>query len=197
MIRKISLLTFSLLITANVSAKEFSYNYVEAAYGMISDSSLGVDIDGTGIGFGGSFDITPVIAATVSYEVVSYDTYAGIDVDTTALQFGITGHTSISPKADVFANFSIISAEIELSNGFSSASDDDTGNVISAGLRYEVQDNFELDAGFTRTDVFDDSSLSIGFGARFYTDNQLSFRVGYSTGDDVDTITLSARYNLK
>ena len=186
-----------LALSSNVFSKEISYNYIQGTYSSITDSSLGVDVDGNGFAASGSFSISPNIAITALYGTVSFDRVLGIDVDATELDFGITAHTSIAPSTDVFGNFSVINAEIEASDGFTTISDDDTGNSITIGIRHMATDKIEISAGFSRVDIFDDTANAFGFGARFYANDKFSIGIGYSTGDDVDTLLLNARIDIQ
>lgn len=58
-------------------------------------------------------------------------------------------------------------------------------------------ETIELEVGFSRTDVFDDTENTFGLGARFYINDKFSLGAGYSTEDDVDTLLLNARINIK
>jgi hypothetical protein len=187
----------ALSFSSSVSSREISYDYVQGTYLSITDSSLGVDVDGNGFSFSGSFSISPNIAVTALFGAASYDRVAGIDIDATEVDFGITAHTSIAPNTDVLGNFSVVLVDVEVSDGFTTITDDDTGNAISFGLRHMASDTAELNVGFSRVDIFSDTGNTFGFGARFYANNKFSVGVGYSTGDDVDTLLLSARIDLK
>lgn len=181
---------------SNAISAGLSYNYVEATYGSITvDTGLSDDLEGTAIGVSGSFEVSPNIAVAAGYSQASYDRFFGIDFDSSAFVFGITAHTLVSPKTDINAGISMMSADVEASDGFTTVSDDDTGTVISIGLRHLISSSVELEAGFDQVDIFDDISNTVGFGARFYTSEQFSLAVGYTTGDDVDTYLLNARFD--
>ncbi len=55
-----------------------------------------------------------------------------------------------------------------------SASEDDTGNVISLGLRHTLAPRAELIAGVSRVDIFDVSST--GFDIELYASEQFAGR---------------------
>ncbi len=186
-----------LVFSSNASSKEISYDYVQGTYSSITESSLGIDVDGNGFAAAGSFSISPNIAISASYGVISFDRVLGIDVDASELDFGITAHASIAPHTDVFGNFSVINAEVEVSDGFTTISDDDTGNSISVGIRYMATDSTEINLGFSRADVFDDTANTFGIGVILYANEKFSIGIGYSTGDDIDTLLLSARIDIK
>lgn len=191
------LLAMSMMaLSTNIMSKEISYDYVQATYSSITDSSLGVDVDGTGFAPSFSVSITPNVAFTALYGTTSFDRVLGLEIDTTEFDFGFTAHKSIAPNTDVYGNFSVVNADLEVSDGFTTASADDTGNAISVGIRH-MAIGTEINLVFSRSDVFDVTSNSFGFGARFYADEEFSIAVGYNTGDDVDVLLLNARIDFK
>ena len=192
------LLAISIIaISTNAMSKDISYDYVQGTYSSITDDSLGVDIDGDGFAVSGSFSVSPNIAVTALLGSTSYDRVAGIEIDANEFDFGITAHTSIAPSTDIFGTFLIVNGEVEVSDGFTTISDDDTGNSITVGLRHMASNTVEISAAFSRVDIFDDTGNTTGFGARFYANEKFSFGVGYSTGDDVDALLLNARIDIK
>ena len=186
-----------IVFATNAYSKNISYDYVQATYSSITDSGLGFDVDGDGFAVSGSFSVTPNIAVGALFGSTSYDDIFGVTVDATELNFGLVAHTSVSPGTDIFGSFSVVNAEVELSDGFNTLTDDDTGNAIGAGIRSMISDKVEVNVALARVDIFDDSATDFGLGARFYVDQKISLGVAYVTGDDVDTLLLSARLDLK
>ena len=191
----IAILAFS----SSVISKEISYDYVQGTYNSISDSSVpGIEVDADGFGVSGSFSVAPNIAVNASYETRSYDKVLGLDIDFTAFTFGLTAHTSITPETDIFGNFSVLKVEGEMSDGFTTISDDDTGNTISVGLRHIINNDFEFNISLTHEDIYDDTANISEFGIRFYASDKFSIGIGYSVdSDDLDTILLNARFDFK
>lgn len=185
------------MLASNAFSKDISYDYIGVEYDSITDSSLGVDVDGTGFFVGGSFSISPNVAVTAAYGTTSYDRVAGLDIDFTELNFGITAHTPLAPNTDLYGNFSVVKHESEVSDGFDTVTDDDTGNAISIGVRHMPSNKIELDIGFTSVDLYNDTESSLGIGAQFYASEKLSVGIGYISADDVDTIVLNARFDTK
>ena len=182
-----------LAIPTRAISQEFNYDYIQGTYGSSTiDTGIG-DVDANGFGVSGSFSISQNVAFSAGFSTESADTFLGIDLDANSTIFGITGHSSSGSKTDIFGGFSVLMGEIEASDGFTTLSDDDTGNIIEFGIRHMVTDTVELTAAFSRTDIFDDTSNQTGFGLRFYSDEKLSLGVGYATGDDVDTLLLNVR----
>ena len=191
------ILIAALALPASAISREISYDYVQGTYSSLTDSSLGIDIDANGFFVSGSVSISPNIALKALYGTTSFDRVAGLDIDTTEFDFGITAHTLVTPETDISATFSVVNADTEISDGFTTLSDDDTGNAISIGVRHMASDIAELNLGFSRVDIFDDTGSSFGFGVRFYANDKFSVAIGYSTGDDVDTILLNARIDIQ
>ena len=188
--------SFLLLIASSSQARDISYDYVQGSYGSLTDSTLSVDLDADVFSFGGSFSLSPNVAAVVGFSAADYDRVLGIDLSSSSFSFGIVGHQSIAPATDVYAGFAIVLADGEASDGFDTYSDDDTGNTITLGLRHMASETAELGLSFSRADVFDDTANMIGFNLLLHTDEKLSFGVGFSTGDDVDVLSFSVRINL-
>ncbi len=152
-----------------------------------------MDVDGKGFSVGGSFSVSPAVAINVLYGTMSFDRVLGLDIDSTEFDFGVTVHTPAGPGTDIVGSFTIINAEVEVSDGFNTASDDDIGNGMSFSIRHMLSDNAELNVGVTRWDIFDDTSTVMSIGTRFYSNEKVSFGAAYSTVDDVDTISFSLR----
>lgn len=186
------------ILTASTSviSKEISWSYIEGTYASVTDSSLAEDIDGDGLGVFGSFAITPNIALGAGYSATSFDTYRGVDVDTSSLTFGVNVHGLVAPGTAIHGFFDVLKVNAEATDGITTIDDDDTGNVIGIGLRHMATDAIEIDIGLSRTDVFDDTSNTFGLGARFYANEKISFGIGYATGDDVDSLLLNLRVDI-
>ena len=192
-----SIIAIAILTTSSgVISKEISYTFIEGTYASITDSSVGTDIDANGFGVAGSFNVAPFIALTAGYSATSYDTFQGIDVDFTELTFGITAHASIAPGADIVGSFSVLKINSEVSDGFTTVDDDETGNIIGVGFRFMPSEVVELDIGLSRVDAYDDKENTFGVGARFYANEKFSLGIGYRSGDDVDALLFNARIDI-
>ena len=199
--KNISILRYffaAIILAAPASAisQGFNYDYIEGSYGSITiDTGIG-DVDGTGFAFSGSFSISENLAFGAGFSTESYDTFLGIDVDADSTVMGLAGHLSSGPKTDVIVGFSILNADIEESDGFTTISDSDSGTIITLGFRNMASDTLELAASFSSTDIFDDTSNQTAFGLRFYSSEKMSLGAGYATGDDVDVLLFDIRVGL-
>lgn len=167
------------------AADGMSYSYIDLGY-----SEIDIDSAPTGDGFGvrGSVGFAENFFAFVEY--ASWDFPAGLDANTTSI--GLGGRLGVSDNVDLVGRVGYAEAEVSAS-GFGSADVD--GYLLSAGVRGEVAEGFELEGHVIYTDMGssggDDTSFAFG-GRYFFTDN---FAVGaeYQVGDDADTFFVGVR----
>ncbi len=185
-------------VSSTAFSKEMSYNFIEGTYSSINiaDSEFS-NINADGISVSGVFSVSSNLAINVSYESTSFDTLFGVEVDATALSIGIIAHTAIAPETDVFGRYSILNSEITATDGFTTISGEDNGNIIGIGLRHMLDENVELEIGASRANIFNDTSNSFGMGARFYANDTFSVGVGYSSGEGTESFLLNARLDIK
>lgn len=131
--------------------------------------------------------LTDNIALGFGYEDLSFD----FDIESTALTFGVDFHTPVAPATDVVLGISYLDSEVSQP---ALGSADDTGNVISAGIRHQLRPTIEIDAGVSRVDVFDDSSTSFGVALLF--GREIQFGAGFQTSDDSDAFVFGVRGNF-
>jgi hypothetical protein len=187
-----------MLISTGVYAKKISYDYVGAGYVSLTTSSLGFDLDGSAFEAAGSYSLTPNIAVSANYINESYNRYLGYKLTGNAFSIGVTGHTSIAPAMDIYGNFSVISGDAKVDfNGTTVASNSDTGNVITVGLRAMASEQIELELSGNRTDLFGDTTNSFTVNAGYYVNDKVMIGVGYTSSSDVDGYIVSVKYDLK
>lgn len=191
MLRSVLIMT-TLASSSSVLGKEISYDYIQGGY--INTFSSDPLPNGEGFEFSGSFSVMSNIAITAGYERTDFDKQSGIDVDTTAIDLGVTAHTStFAPGASLFVNLSARGGEVEASDG---AYKYDTGYVVSLGLRTMVTDIFEIDTALSREDLFDDHDASFGFAGRIYASEKVSFGAGYVVSRNAESFEFNARVDF-
>ena len=198
-----------IFIPSHSFGREFSYEYVEFVYRSTAFySNETIDAfeikNSDSLGIAGSYGINSFIAFTAGYEASSINlTNQDDNAATSEITLGVTAHTPITSRLDVYGNVSLLKANIKHSSIASSADNTDTGNIISIGARYLVAKEVELEARFLRADVFDNSSNAFGIGARFYANdrfyasNKFSLGIAYAKGDDSDTLLIVGRMDFK
>ena len=59
-----------------------------------------------------------------------------------------------------------------------------------------LTDSIEIDGRLSYIDIADDSETAITLGARYYVNTNFSVGTSYTTIDDLDYISLTARYSF-
>jgi len=180
--------TFFLAPTSS-GASDFSYNFIQAVFVNSDTDFFGIDIDGDGYAVGASFELTENVAFSLGLEDYSYD----FDFETNGTSFGLDYHTALSESSDLVLGFAFLDAEVSQPV---LGSEDDSGNVISIGIRNKVSDSAELGFAMSRADIFDDTSTSYGFEVIMGASEELRFIFGYVSGEDTDAIAVGIRSNF-
>lgn len=59
-----------------------------------------------------------------------------------------------------------------------------------------VSDNIELDGRVGNVDIADESETSFSVSARYYINNNVSLGANYTSLDELDLVSLTARYSF-
>ncbi len=193
-------LVFTILFpVSNVMAEGISYDYAQADY--ISDTfdpdgSIRA-VQGNGIGFALSLSFAPAFAMRLAVASTTFRDFHGKRVDSSKVtMLGVTAHTSVASATDVFANVSLIKAEITADNGVDAFSDSDFSAIVDIGLRHLIADKLELEAIVSQVKVFGYTLTSTMVGGRFYFRKRLSVGASYVADDIHDSLLISARMDI-
>lgn len=177
-----------LLATAPIAAQaeDMSYSYVDAGY-----TEVDIDNGPTGDGFGlrGSVGFAENFFIFADYS--SFDFDGGVDVDLYSV--GLGGRIGIADDVDLVGRAGYVEADAS-AGGFSI---DDDGYLVSAGVRAQVAEGFELEGNVIYTDFggnADDTAVAVA-ARYFFTEN---FAVGteYQLSDDADTLFAGVRFSF-
>ena len=193
------MLAVFLFPVSEVMSEGISYDYAQADY--ISDTfDLNGSIravEGNGIGFALSLSFAPAFAARLAVASTTFRDFHGVRVDSSKVTvLGVTGHTSVAEKTDLFANISVIKAEITANKDANASSDNDYGALVDIGVRHLVTDKIELEAMLSHVKVFAYTLNSTMVGGRFYFHERLSAGVSYVTDDIHDSLLITARMDI-
>ncbi len=180
-----------MLVTAafTTSAKAPHWNFVEGSYLSVDvDDS---DIEPDGFALSGSYLLSENVFVAAGYSSVSDDIF-GTEVDWNQGNIGLGYRYGISNTADVFAAVSYEYMEFEAN----SESVDDSGYGLHVGVRNMLTDNFELVVKVGYVDIGNDSATAYNISGYYHFNNQFAVGLGYSVGEDADTITASARLSF-
>lgn len=188
----VSRLLSATLLTAAVGvthAAPFSYDYIEAGFGEVDLRGGGAD--GDIIYLGGAKTLDAQFGILGALGIADYPGGG----DGMVLRGGGFFHKPLNPDLDLFANIELVFSDYDLGPGFD---DDDLGIAAAAGLRYAVQDNFQLEGKLTLVEVdpFEDG-LGVALAARYFLSKELSAAAGVASQAEYDGIFINLRYQLK
>lgn len=167
-------------------AEEMSYSYIDLGYNE-------VDIDGgptgDGIGLRGSVGFAENFFVFADYSM--FDFSGGVDVDLYSIGFG--GRLEIADQVDLVGRLGYAKADAS-AGGFSI---DDSGYLVSAGVRAQVADGFELEGHVIYTDFgggADDTAVAVA--ARYFFTKNFAVGAEYQLSDDADTLFAGVRFSF-
>ena len=172
-------------LSTAAEAKDLSYSNVDLGW-LSTDVDNGPTLDGFGLR--GSVGFAENFFAFGEYG--SQDS-SGIDFDQYAV--GLGGHLAIGDRADLVGRVGYLKADV--SAGPLSADED--GYLVSAGVRAQVIDNFELEGGAIFRDFgsgTDDTAVVLG-GRWFFNEN-FAINADYEHADDGGTLFAGVRFTF-
>ncbi len=184
---------------SNVMAEGLSYDYAQADYFSDTfdlDGSIRA-VQGNGIGFALSLSFSPAFAARLAVASTTFRNFHGVRVDTSKVtMLGVTAHRSVAENTDVFANVSVIKAEISANNDVNSFSENDYSAIVDVGLRHLVTDRIELEAMVSQVRLFGYTLNSTMLGGRFYFRKRMSVGASYVANGVHDSLLITARMDI-
>jgi opacity protein-like surface antigen len=174
-----------LALSATASAEGFDYSYLQLNYTNLDFDSI--NADGDGVGLSGSYALNSDWHVFGEFQTADLD----FSVDSTKIVAGAGYNTEISPLLDMYARLSYQSIDLDDPGP---GSFDYDGFGLGVGVRYEANQEIELNAGIEYLDfdgVGDDTSISIGGLYNFNDAFALGF--GGSWGDETSSYMLSGR----
>jgi hypothetical protein len=183
---------FSAVIAAfaapSLALADMNYTKLEVAV-LDVEVGQGLDVDGDGFEFGGSFEITDSIHLFGSWQDQSLD----FDIDGRSLEIGGGWSHSFSDKLDFVGTLSYVDAELKQG----SFTADDDGLALGGGIRTRLGDSFELDVGLKYVD-FDESGSDTGFGVggHYYFNDSMALGATADFNDNADTLRVGFRWEF-
>lgn len=178
-----SLLLAALPLAAQ--AEDMSYSFIDLGY-VETDLDNGPTADGFGVrgsvGFAENF--------FVFGEYTNQD-LQGVDIDQFAV--GLGGHLGLTEQLDGVGRIGYVDGEAS-AGGFSVSVD---GYLVSAGLRGQVTDDFELEGHVIYRDLGGDGDeTAFSIGGRYFLTDQLALGAEYEIGDDAKTLFIGGRFSF-
>jgi len=183
------ILSAPLLLAAigTANAASFSYDYLEAGFGEVD--LKGPAANGDIIYLGGAKTLDGQIGLLGSLGIADY----GAGIDGIVLRGGGLFHKSLQPDMDLFGTLELVYSDWD-----APGNSDDLGVAAAVGLRYAVQDNFQLEGKVTLVEVdpFADG-LGLLLSARYFLSPQLSAAAGVGVDAEYDGLFINLRYEMK
>jgi Ax21 family sulfation-dependent quorum factor len=179
----------SLLVAAvpfAAQAEDMSYSYLDLNY-VETDIDNGPTADG--------FGLRGSVAFAENYFVFGEYTnqdLRGVDIDQFAV--GLGGHLGLTETVDLVGRVGYVDAEVS-AGGFSVSVD---GYLVSAGLRGQVAEDFELEGHVIHRDLGDDGGDDTAFsiGGRYFFTDRFALGAEYEIADDAKTILVGGRFSF-
>ena len=179
----------ALFLVSPAMAERPSFNFIELGYDYVDlDLGGGVDVDGDGFAFGGSFEISENMFGFASYADTGFD----FSVDLTQMQLGLGWRTGLTDNTDFFARVAYVKAEID-APVFGSL--DENGYGLGIGVRSNVSDLVELYGEVAYVDLGSDAEGgSVSGGAYFNVSDNVALGLSASVDVDVTSYGASVRF---
>jgi opacity protein-like surface antigen len=177
----------ALLTLPALSQAEFNYTTAEANYLLDVSIDGGLaDVDGDGLGVGGSYEIAESFFVGGSFEDFDLD----FDINGEWLEVGGGYFHELNPDLDFVGTLSFV--DVELSSGGASAEDD--AIALGGGIRTQLSDSIQVDA-MLEYFSFDegDSDTSLDLRGRWYINPEFAVQLRMNLGADVETIAIGVR----
>ena len=188
-------LVWALMAVAGMTtahAGDLSYTYAEGGLGR-------VDLDNIDTGdsyfLGGSLAVGTNWLGFAEYSRSEFSE-AGADANVDQLQIGFGGHFPMTDAVDFIGKLAYVDESVDVNTPIGNGTADDSGYMLSAGVRGHVLEKLDLTGAVEYTDFgsSDDTALSLR-GLYEFTDMfSLGARIGYS--DDATAYGVFARFSF-
>jgi len=180
--KKIGLIALLASMSWGAQAANFNYNYGQIGY------ETG---DFEGLTLTGSFEINKDLFVLARYVAVTNDA-AAFDLDYSEISVGAGYHMPIDKKTDAVFTVSLSSGEVDAVVFGFPVSSDDTGLLLTAGVRHNLNPQIELAGGIYHISTFN-GDTGIQGEARYNINSKMSAGVSYISGDYLDGFSINFR----
>lgn len=182
--KKMGLVALLASLSWGAQAANFDYNYGQIGY------ETG---DFTGLTLTGSFEINKDMFVIARYAALTNDD-AGVDIDYTDISVGAGYHMPIDTKTDAVFTVSFDSGEVDVPAvfPFPASTNDDTGILLTAGVRHNLNAQIELAGSIYHITTFN-GDTGIQAEARYNINKKMSAGLSFASGDYLDGLGLNFR----
>ena len=187
--KKIGLIALLTSFSWGAQAGNFDYNYGQIGYetgdyeGLTLTGSFEINKD--------MFVIARYVALTNTINVLGLN----VDLDFDEMSVGAGYHMPIDKKTDAVFTVSFDSAEVSTVVLGTKITADDTGILLTAGVRHNLNAKLELAGGIYHVTT-NDGDTGIQGEVRYNIDNKMSAGLSYISGDFQDGLGLNFRVDF-
>jgi hypothetical protein len=191
------------LLAQSVSARGFSYSYVEGGYRNVDADSF--EADGAEAGFSfGALEYMHILGSYSHLWVDSVDGLSSIDLDMDEFKIGFGGHYPILDRVDLVLDAVYVDEEINgkaRPSGTSSrtrVNEDEEGYEATFSARVQALKQLEMTPHVTYRDVGSESDTGFGLGLvyNFYKKFSLRIKGTHFSDDSATDLFLGMRVDL-
>ena len=178
-IKKMGAIALLSSLSLATHAADFNYSYGQLGY------ETG---DFEGLVLTGSFDVTKDIFVIAGYADTTNDDF-GVDVDYSQLSIGAGYHMPVNKDMDAVFTVSLVDGDID---GPVLGAGSDTGILLTAGVRFNLNESVEFAGGALYNSAFD-GDFGIQAEARYNINKTMSAGLNYTNSDFIDGLGVNFR----
>jgi hypothetical protein len=178
---------------ASAQAGDLSYSYAEGGFGVVDFDAISEE--GDGFFLGGSLGFGTNWLGFVEYGMSSFDA-AGAEADVDELQLGFGSHFPLSDGLDFVGRLAYVDQSVEVSTPFGSASADENGYMLSAGLRGMAVDRLDLMGAIEYVDVGESDDTGLALRGLYQFTDMFSLGARIDMSDDVTQYGVFGRFTF-
>lgn len=188
---KESIALFAVLISSGLfsvasQADALNYNFVELGY--VSTDIDDLNVDGDGLGIGGSFSLSDNYHVFAGYTDQDFD----FSINLTTMNVGLGYSRAIAQSVDLVASIAYVTAEIDVPFF---GSEDADGYGLGLGVRTMTSEQIELFGGLDYVNLGDGGSDTVLIaGAGYYFTKNFRLGAQFAASDDSTSYGVTVRY---
>lgn len=174
---------------ASAHAAELNYSYAEAGYGMVDLDTINEEGDGYFVG--GSFGVGNFLGFA-EFATAEFDE-SGAQATIDEIQVGFGAHFPMSDTVDFVGKLGYVEQSVEVDTPLGSASADENGFMLSAGVRALAVEKLDLSAAIEYVDVGDEDDTGIALRGVYDFTTMFSMGARADFSDDSNMYGVFAR----
>ncbi|MDX1706872.1 outer membrane beta-barrel protein [Pseudidiomarina sp.] len=154
------------------------------SFDFVSGSYVNVDVDGTHVG-GMQFDFSKSLNENWFGTAFARHLSKG-ELDNTSFAAGFGYKHNLSESTALYGILALVYDDVDAG---SLMNDSDTGYGVSAGVRHNFGNSFELDANIQHVDIWEDTEQNYTLSGKYYFTSEWAVKAGYTHVDSDVSMT--------